>query len=293
MYALARNSWKYTMRDTRKFKIQNIEFNSLAPDTAEEIIESRKLLELYTAKAKLRKEDKDTKNINSEELIKIGKDLLSGPNEALNGIEVLGENMEKSSREAVILKAAAGYKAYRQMLTYYAIKNLVEYMQSNPQSNFDSMVKTLNGERIKDWSNLGGQLMPVADADQLRADIGAGKLNTWEQIHQRYNELWQQYPRAKQKHAFAVLKELAGGNLDKNRWPAMLDETVEIQKYIRDKVYESRNKDHENPFRQATYRNIQEMQAAIGTIEDNDFVKQVRKETEEFANKIEAIKKRG
>jgi hypothetical protein len=31
------------------------------------------------------------------------------------------------------------------------------------------------------------------------------------------------------------------------------------------------------------YRNAAEMEAAIGTVEDNDFIHQVRRETEEFA----------
>lgn len=293
MYALARNSWKYQMRDIRKVKTQNIEFNALAPDTAEEIIQSSRLLELYTAKAKLRKEGKDPKNIDTAELIRIGRELLCEPNEALNGLEIVGENIEKSTREAVILKPAAGYKAYKQMLYYYAATNLLEYLETNSQSDFDSMVQALAGERVTQWVNIGGQLMPQSDADQIRADIGNDKLNSWEQIHHRYNEIWQKYPLEKQKHAFSVLCELVGQeNLNKNNWPKILDEAVEIQKYIRDKVYDSRNKDYENPFRKATYRNMEEMTSAIGTIEDNGFVKQVRKETEEFQERVEAIKKR-
>ena len=69
-------------------------------------------------------------------------------------------------------------------------------------------------------------------------------------------------------------------------------ETKEIQEYIRDQVYISRKKDHDNPFRQATYRNLEEMTAAIGTIEDNSFVKQVRAETKIFEQRINTIKKR-
>ncbi len=56
MYALARNTWKFQNRDKRKNKIQNIEFDSLAPDTIEEIFHARQLLEIWTAKAKLRQQ---------------------------------------------------------------------------------------------------------------------------------------------------------------------------------------------------------------------------------------------
>jgi len=71
-----------------------------------------------------------------------------------------------------------------------------------------------------------------------------------------------------------------------------LDKTVAIQEYIRDQVYASRKKDHDNPFRQATYRNTEEMVAAIGTIEDNSFVKLVREETENFKAAVEEMKKK-
>jgi hypothetical protein len=294
MYALARNSWKFQTRDKRKVKVQNIEFDSLAPDTIEEIIRARQLLAIWTAKADLRKKGKDPEKEKTEELIRIGCSLLEGPEESLDGLEVLAENMEKSTRAVVILKSASGYKAYGQILHYYAIKNLINYMESVPEANLASMSKELSGEHMREWVNLGGQLMPASEADKIRADIGSGKLSSWDQIHKRYDAVWQQYPLAKQRHAFAVLREISGAKqLDKNKWFMMLDKAVEIQEYIRDQVYATRKKDYENPFRQATYRNMAEMTAAIGTIEDNSFVKQVRAETEEFKNKIEQIKKRG
>ncbi|MCL2181438.1 MAG: DUF4954 family protein, partial [Treponema sp.] len=45
MYALERNSWKSKNRDKRKIKIQRVEIDYLAPDTAEEIIYALRLLE--------------------------------------------------------------------------------------------------------------------------------------------------------------------------------------------------------------------------------------------------------
>jgi len=294
MYALARNSWKFQTRDKRRVKVQNIEFASLAPDTIEEIIAARRLLEIWTAKANLKKKGKASEKKNTDELAKIGRALLEGSEESLRQLEVQGENIEKSTRDIVILKPALGYQAYGQMLLYYAIQNLMDYMEPQPQANLASMSKALSGKHIREWVNLGGQLMPASEADKIRADIGSGKLSSWDQIHQRYNALWQQYPLSKQQHAFAVLLEICGADkLDKDRWFTMLDKAVEIQQYICDQVYVTRKKDYENPFRQATYRNTAEMTAAIGTIEDNSFVKQVRVETENFRKKIDQIKKRG
>jgi hypothetical protein len=155
------------------------------------------------------------------------------------------------------------------------------------------MCNKLKGDRQTRWVNLGGQLVPEKDVDQIRSDIGSGKLTAWEEIHARYNSLWQNYPLEKQKHAFAALCTLLGTNqLTREQWIAALDRSVKIQEYIRDQVYISRKKDYDNTFRQNTYRNMAEMTAAIGTIEENSFIKQVRSETETFRKLLEEIKKR-
>ncbi len=292
MYALARNTWKFTNRDKRKNKVQNIEFDSLAPDTIEEIFSALELLELWTGKASVRSKIKLT-NKSDDELILIGRELLRDSKDEISNLEILGENVEKSNRKVIILKVHKAYHAYCDMLHYYAIKNLMEYLNSTPEADFSSMCKALNGERIKTWVNLGGQLIPAHDVDQLRSDIGSGKLNTWKNIHLRYNRLWKAYPLEKQKHAFSTLCEvLEIDHLTKEHWLTALDKAIVIQEYIRDQVYNSRKKDFDNPFRQATYRNMAEMKAAIGTIEDNSFVKQVRVETDDFKKRIDELKLR-
>ncbi|UCE47970.1 MAG: DUF4954 family protein, partial [Phycisphaerales bacterium] len=293
MYALARNTWKFQARDKRKTKVQNIEFDSLAPDTIEEIFEARRLLEIWVGKAHLRRDGSLIEGRSHEELAQIGRQLLEGPPENMAGLEVLGENMEKSARKVVILKAVDGYHAYGQMLHYYAVKNLLEYMEADPEVTLSSMSQELSGPRERQWVNLGGQLVPNTEVDQLRSDIGSGELSSWTDIHDRYDALWQDYPRAKQCHAFAALCDLLGENtIETRQWRSALEKAVEIQEYIRDQVYISRQKDFDNPFRQATYRNQDEMTAAIGTIEDNSFVKQVRQETENFKKRIEQMKER-
>jgi hypothetical protein len=56
-------------------------------------------------------------------------------------------------------------------------------------------------------------------------------------------------------------------------------------------VYESRKKDYENEFRNATFRNEAEKLAVVGSIDDVSFVKQIRKETEEFIALIQKYRK--
>lgn len=293
MYALARNSWKFQSRDKRVHKVQNIEFETFAPDSVEEMISARKLIEIWTAKASMRSKGEPTDLLTEEQLAIAGCELLTSSEEAINSLEVLGENMENSKRKVVILKTHKAYRAYGEMLHYYAIKNLLDYFLSNPNSNFASMCKDLKGKRQSEWVNLGGQIIRSCDLDKLRADIGEGTLSTWNDIHERYNELWERYRLDKQKHAFAVLCELIGKqDITKEDWELALNRVMDIQQYICNQVYITRNKDYANKFKQSTFRNREEMDAAVGTIDMNSFIVQIKQETQEFKDLIGEIKLR-
>lgn len=292
MYALARNANKYRSRDKRRNKIQHIEYDALAPDTIEEIFTARRLLEIWTAKAHLRAaggpEDRP-----EAELVALGRELLAGAEERTASLEILGEAMEHSNRKVIILKARKAWFAYREMILYYGVKNLLAFCESNPGIGFTAMQQSLAGPRITHWVNFGGQLMPETDADQLRADIGAGQLTSWPEIHGRYDILWDRYPLDKQRHAWAALCDLNGTKaLDRETWLLMLEEAVRIQEQICDQVYLSRQKDFENPYHRATFRNDAEMAATVGTMEDNSLVHLVREETEEFRNRVMVIRER-
>ena len=293
MYALARNSWKFRARDNRRVKTQNIEFDALAPDTAEEIFAATALLEQWTAEADLRRQGRSPDEKTPAELQEMGRELLAAAEDKTADLEVLGRNMEKGGRKVVILKARQAYHAYRDMLHYYAVKNLLDYMKARPDATLASMCKELAAKRQTCWVNLGGQLMAAGDLARIQADIKAGKLDTWHDIHEAYDRQWAAYPLDKQRHAFAALLELLGAEkLTGELWRSALDRILPIQEYIAEQVYRSRKKDYENPFRQATFLSDEEMQATIGTAEDNSFVKQVREEAAELAELVEEIKSR-
>ena len=201
--------------------------------------------------------------------------------------------MECSRRKVVILKVRQAYHAYREMLHYYAVKNLLDYLEAHPRAKLSAMAKALSGPRRQQWVNVGGQLIAAPDVDELFGRIKSGGLNSWKAIHAAYDDLWAAYPSARQQHAFATLLDLLGAKeLTPSLWKSALDEAARIADYICQQVYISRNKDYENPFRQATFANAAEMRAVIGTIEDNSFVKQTRADTKIFQNRIQAAKKR-
>ena len=293
MYALARNNWKYKTRDKRITKTQNIEFDTFAPDSMEEVIQARELLELWTAKAWYRKENKSFDKLKDEQLRAKGRELLNGDSKTVDELEVLGENMEKSKRDVLIRRPWRAYHAYGDMLVHYAVMNALDYLEANPGETLSSMSTMLKSRRQREWVNLGGQLMMTTEFDRLRADIKSGKLADWKDIHKRYNDIWRRYPIDKLRHAYLSLCALLGvEKMDATLWQQAIDEEVRIQRYICDAVYDSRKKDHENPFRQATYRNVEEMTAAIGTLEENSFVRQIRSETETNLRRLEELRSR-
>jgi len=293
MYALARNCWKFGARDKRMHKVQHIEFDSLAPDTAEEMFAALDLLAEWTAKAKLRREKTAPEGKPTGDLGAIGHRLLQGPSRELKGLEVLADGVEKSGRKVVVLKAAEGYAAYRQMLVYYAVRNLLAYMKAQPNADLAAMTADLAGPREKRWVNLGGQIVRTDDLERLRTDIKAGKLATWGDIHAAYDRLWENYPRDKQRHALAsLLAVLDADELTAEAWAGALDLAVEAQQFVADQTFLSRKKDFDSPFRRMVYADEAEMAAVLGTAEGNSFVKQVRAETEEFKALVAEVQAR-
>ena len=289
MYAIARNTSKYLKRDTRKRRIQNIEFETLAPDTIEEIIAACKMLEVWTAKSYLRSQNEDADKYEYHELRALGRDLMTKP-EIVNKLEILGENIEKSDRKVVILKTYNAYHAYRDMIVIYAMDAITKYMINKNTFDNDSMYKEFNGLRRKVWINLGGQMMTQEDVDELRDDINKGVLKSWEEIHNRYDEIWGRYPEDKLSHAcLSLYFVLQTKEITKEMFNELLLKSVNIQNYVCEEVYRSRKKDYDNKIRNATFRNEEEKISVIGNIDDNSFVKQIRKETEEYKSRIEKV----
>jgi hypothetical protein len=290
MYALARNSRKFVARDIRRRKSQNIEFEFLAPDTAEEIIRGMQLLEVWVAKASLRAGGQPVEENAAGDLQKTGKELLEAGEHNLDKLEVLGEFMERSQRKVEILKPLKAYNAYRDMLHHYSIKNISDYLNTTG-SSFKEISGRFSPDRETNWLNLGGQLVKEQDLNRLKNDIKSGILKTWEDVHSRYDHLWEKYPADKQMHAYAVLCHLTGTNeLTEEQWISAISKEISIQGYIYDQVYLSRKKDYENPFRIMVFGNEDEMKAVIGNIDENDFIKQVRDEIASFIGHLEILK---
>jgi hypothetical protein len=311
MYALVRNAGKYAARDARKIKAQHLEFNFLAPDTVEEIFTARGLIERWTALAALRDSPKAAESRSDEDLRLLGRDILINQHpdasplaqrafpsplveRGLKTLEILAENIEKSRRPAVITGAVQGYEAYEEMLRYYAVTTLIDCFAENADLTFTSLASGFTSNRQKLWTNLGGQIAPTEEIDELRREVGAGTIDSWKDVHERYDSLARTYTLEKHRHAWATLCEILGTESPTlEQWKEELDKIIKLQKFVCDEVFRTRKKDDNNHFRQATYRNKEEMGAVITKAEENEFVVQVRRETEEFGRKVEGVRRRG
>ena len=291
MYALSRNNWKYKTRDTRITRTQKIEFDIFAPDTMEEAIKARKLLEVWTAKAWRRAEGNGC-DVSDKALRAEGKRLLEGDPSVVDSLEVLGEGMENSKRKVRIRRVREAYRAYGEMLVNYALSNVLNYIDANPGTSLKTISDGFKTRRQREWVNLGGQLMMTSDLDRLRSDIREGRLSNWKEIHRRYNDIWKRYPFDKLRHAYLSLCYMFEvDRMGPQEWLKAIGQQERIAEYICSEVWRTRKKDYENEYRNATFRNEDEMLAAWGPLEDNGFVKQIKEETAAMLGRLDALKK--
>jgi NDP-sugar pyrophosphorylase family protein len=286
MYALERNSWKVKNRDKRKIKVQRVEIDYLAPDTAEEIIAALALLKNLVGEA-------DSSSL--------GLDSVDG--DYVHQIPC--RSFENNKRGQMIIKPLEAIIAYRQMLHYYAVKKIAAFFDIHPELDFNGLCKLLSTEdetaspqeRIKDWVNIGGQIVPAFRVDELRKDIVEGKYNNWDEIHNVY-ELWEEsYMLDKCRHAWAVLMLLRSTpliqetdkTLDLHGFKRELAAVLEIRRWIDRQIYESREKDYHNHFKKATFRNQEEMEQVLGKPDDNLFIGVVQKDSAGFKEMIERV----
>ncbi|HEY8398969.1 MAG TPA: DUF4954 family protein [Flavihumibacter sp.] len=289
MYALARNSWKSIARDQRIEKIQQIEYDYLAPDTANEILEASRLLALYTGKAwyaKMNREGSERQYINK------GKALLDEGETAIEDLNIWAENAENTQRPVVIRKAAMAWRWYNRLLDYYTAREILNFFEANPLSSLNRMVKKLpRASRVADWLNVGGQLVEAGTVQQWLQDIRNGKVTSWDQLHKRYQQSASDYARQKLAHALAIYKQKHGEELSGNPAAvrALLEEAIQLRKEMAGKILQSREKDYQNEFRRMVYANDGEMQVVVGKLEDNSFIIEEQKAFKQFRKKVEQL----
>jgi hypothetical protein len=295
MYALARNSWKYTDRDKRINKTQLIEFDFLAPDTANEILQALNLLKKFTGRAYYDREG-NHKKITEEELISIGGRLLDKKDPVVEELEIFATGFENSERRTKIVKVLQAYHIYKELLTHYAMEQLLVHVRTNrigsPEKLSDSLPSRLS---ITGWVNVGGQLILRSEVERLIKQVRSNRLKSWDDMHAFYTEQGKKYAADKLAHALAVLKEVSGINLKRASSASMkqlLLQSITTREWMVKGIRQSRAKDYENPFRKMVYENGATMEKVVGKLSENSFIKQEQKALEAYKKDIAQLIKK-
>lgn len=289
MYALARNAWKYVDRDKRTERVQHLEYGYLAPDTVNEIFEALRLLELYTGKAALQKEQ-PAKDYTDAQCIKKGKALLTADDKSIDALEIIAEGFENTKRKTVLLKVRQSYRVFHELIGYYAAEELIHFIKANNLSLATCIKQLPKPGKRKAWTNVGGQLMEAAAFTSLQQKIVAGKIKGWDAVHAFYEQQSALYPSQKLQHALAAYGELQGiKQLSKETITTLLTQYLHTKEWMVKGIYNSRAKDYSNPFRSMVYENPEEQEEVTGSLAGNSFILQQQQELKEikkFVNKF-------
>jgi len=263
MYALSRNTWKYIDRDRRTEKIQNIEYDYLAPDTVNEIFDGIKILgELLPDK---------------------------------NGCYYT-DGFENSNRKALITKLPESVKLFTELIIYYGTTQLLEHAEKNNFSSFEEFKKSISVKITRStWINVGGQLMKTTDVEKLKTQVKTEKIKDWQGLHDMYRKIGSDYSADKMEHAYTSLLEIlniTSKQFTSDTFKNILEKSIKIKEWMCRGIYESREKDYTNPFRKMVYDNKKEMDKVIGKIEDNTFIQQQLAELEATKIKVRDVIKR-
>lgn len=264
MYALTRNSWKYTDRDRRTDKTQLLEFDFLAPDTIGEMITALHLME----------------------------ELTTGPHSG-NETEVQATGWENSDRKVRLVKVPQAIAIFKDLIGYYAATLLLAHIQRNKIASFDDLLKSLPaGPVLTSWVNVGGQLIRKTELDKLIRQIHDGKVRTWEEVHEFYRRQGEQYAADKLHHALGALRQLTGVTLRKSGpegFANLLRQAIATRGWMTSEIYATREKDYSNPFRKMVYESDEEMNAVVGRLEDNSFIRQEKEAAVRYKKEIEKV----
>ncbi|MEI9933346.1 MAG: DUF4954 family protein [Ferruginibacter sp.] len=260
MYALARNSWKSKDRDHRTEKIQELEYDYLAPDTVNEMFAALKILETLK------------------------------PNEQ-GAVEI--KNFENSSRKTEIIKVPKTINLFKELIQYYGVLELFQHIQKNKFSDFDVFKKTLSATvQRSEWLNIGGQLIQKQEIEKLKQNIKSGNLNSWNKLHDFYRQEGLAYSTDKLYHAYTSLLEILNitpRQFTPQLFKELLKQLLITKEWMCKGIYDSREKDYTNPFRKMVYDTKEEMNQVIGTIEDNTFIQQEFAQCDEVTKQVKSI----
>jgi hypothetical protein len=292
MNALARNAWKYVDRDKRPEKLQQIEYACLAPDTTNEIFDAIQILELVAGTAFLKRYGRDKATDNEKR--SAGRKILENQDPLLDELELALDGFENSNRKVLLIKPAKAFGVFREMIQLYGAIALLDLLQEH--GTIEAAKDAIPHKSKRNvWQNIGGQLIPVSDVQQMLKKVHTGKIDDWDAVHAWYEKEGQQYAHRKRQHALAALKELTGFDIhksDKKSIQQVLAKAVTTREWMLQGIINSRKKDYDNSFRKMLYDTQEEMDTVMGAFDDNSFIQMEQQQFDEFKQRLDQVMKK-
>lgn len=311
MFAIVRNKFKFSSRDKRIVKVQHIETNPLAPDTIQEVVaaESR-IIELTQRYLKLPDDMIQKMTVynpnpqmladfrlkacaehDGDALRQIAKDYL---HQNADSQFLLSDDRCQKKYGAVIYKAAQAYREYRKILKYFAVEALMEWglvHQTEELCSEDIMLIEKNVLFTK-WVNAGGQVIPEERINELFELIKSKKINSWKEVHAFYDACQKNYVEDKARYALYILEllySLPVSQFTHEIYEDITNDVAFVSMHLLEASISSREKDFKDFFRSITFKNKEEKDAVLGTLEDNSFLKTLKATTDDFNAVLEKL----
>jgi hypothetical protein len=206
-------------------------------------------------------------------------------------ITISNSGFENSSRPVCISKVNEAYRIYKDLVIYYGITNLIDFISSHSVNSFHELIKALPKHPVRlQWVNIGGQLLPANSLNTVLQDIKSNTIQSWDELHKIYEGSGKIYGEQKLQHACASLLELLKiEKLEASLFKDLLLKAQNIKEWMVKTIYDSRAKDYQSGFRKMVYGSEEEMEVVTGRLEDNVFINQQREELKEFKCSVEKI----
>lgn len=304
MFAIVRNKFKFAARDKRIVKVQHIETNPLAPDTIQEVVSAvSRIIELtqrylklpddliakmtlYNPNPQILKDfrARACAEHDGEALRQIAKDYL---HQNADSQFLLTDDRCQKKYGAVIYKSAQAYREYRKILKYFAVEALMDWglVHQTEELCNDDIKKIEENTLYTKWLNVGGQVIPEERVFELFDLIKSGKIVTWQQVHEFYDQCQKNYIEDKARYALYILELLYSIPIKEFTPEVYSDITKDVavvSMHMLESSISSREKDFKDFFRSITFKNKEEKDAVLGTLEDNSFLKTLKATTDDF-----------
>ena len=131
--------------------------------------------------------------------------------------------------------------------------------------------------------------MPHAKVEELFASIKDGSINNWESVHQFYNLCECSYGQYKVRYAIYLLEYLYSREFEdfnSETFEDIINDVSKCAQQIYDSSVKSREKDYTDYYRTMVYRSKDEMEAVLGQLANNSFLKALKKYTAGFIDEV-------